>query len=364
MRKGLCGFVFLCAACLLAVSVEAATVVAVSGKAEVSADGSSWQPAVSGQQVDGGIQIQCGPGSLCTVAFDAALLDIVTVKENTTVTVEGLEPGRLFLKEGRVFSVVRADGTDPFQVRTPTSSSGARKAAWLTDFRAGRTEVSVFEDSVVVGGCDAGGNKTDEAEVSTGQGISVAADGLLGEIFIVPVEQIAEWHEEKQGIEDLRKAAGLPSGPQESVPQAQGAGKEQEAAVGATDKEESPARGEAAGAAPVAMSEADKILEQMRQTRLEAEQVLGGSASAASGEGLPPEEALQNEEGQPSQEAAAAGGAEEGTAGTVMPSEATQDASLMPDDFFEAGSASSGTMTQEAGGTDPSSVMPQEAETR
>jgi len=126
-----------------------------------------------------------------------------------------LEPGRIFLKEGRVFSIIKGVATQgSFQVRTPTSVSGARGTAWLTHFGTGRTEVSVFEDNVFVSGIDAAGNVTDEIDVATGQGVSVAADGLLGEIFVVSVEEINEWREEKQELQALRKELGTPAPPE------------------------------------------------------------------------------------------------------------------------------------------------------
>jgi hypothetical protein len=216
MRERLGFFVLLCAASVgLAAVAEAAKIVSITGDVRVKGPGAAAAVvAAQDQEVAAGTEIACGPQARCTVALDEALLNTATVKENTTLTLEELEPGRLFLKEGRVFSIVRqAAGGASFQVRTPTSISGARGTAWLTDFRTGRTEVSVFEDEVLVSGLDAAGNMTDEIDVATGQGVSVAADGLLGEIFVVPVDQINEWHAEKQGLESLRKARGLPDLP-------------------------------------------------------------------------------------------------------------------------------------------------------
>jgi len=211
MMKRMSWVVVLGAALGAATVADAATIVAVSGDVRVKAAGAaSWQAAAKGQAVSKDTEIQCGPQSRCTVAFDELLRNIATVKENTTMTVEELQPGQVFLKEGRVFAIIRAAGSESlFRVRTPTAISGARGTAWLTDFRTGRTEVSVFEDDVVVSGIDAAGTVTGEVDVATGQGVSVAADGLIGEIFVVPFEQFDEWYKEKQGLEALLKEFGV-----------------------------------------------------------------------------------------------------------------------------------------------------------
>ncbi len=250
MMKRMSRFVLLWGAAFLVATVaDAATIVGVSGDVTVrAAETDPWQAAAKGEAVVPETQIQCGPASRCTVAFDETLRNTVTVKENTTVTVEELEPGLVFLREGRVFSIIRGVAAErPFQVRTPTSISGARGTAWLTDFRTGRTDVSVFEDDVWVSGIDAAGNVTQETGVATGQGVSVAADGLLGEIFVVPVEQINEWHQEKQQLQALHEELGLapPSAPET------GKGAEPEPVAPAEPRPHEPKEEDAAGTAAV-----------------------------------------------------------------------------------------------------------------
>jgi len=213
MTRRVCRLVLLCAVVLcLAAGADAAMIVGLSGDVKVKAPpAASWQAAQKGQVLSKESQIKCGPEARCTVALDALLRNTVTVKEGSTVILEDLTPGRVFLKEGRVFSVIKdLKGAKSFEVRTPTSVSSARGTAWLTDFRTGRTEVSVFEDNVFVNGLDAAGVVTDAVDVATGQGVSVAADGFLGEIFVIPVELINEWLEEKQGLQDLRKEHHVP----------------------------------------------------------------------------------------------------------------------------------------------------------
>ncbi len=285
MRRGIGWFVFLWAAILLTATCAAApTIVGVSGDVKARARATaSWEAAVKGQEVQKEAEIQCGPAARCIVALDETLQNTFTVKENTTVTVEDLEPGRIFLKEGRVFSIIKGVTTaGPFQVRTLTSTSGARGTAWLTDFRTGRTEVSVFEDDVLVSGIDAQGKPTEEIDVPTGQGVSVAADGLLGEIFVVSVEQISEWREEKQELRALREELGVPASPekeektQEAKPPVSPAG----AAAGTALVAGEPLP-DTTGAPPVSsMSEEEKLLNEMRRARGQAQQTLGTDTAA------------------------------------------------------------------------------------
>jgi len=305
--------VFLCALALSVVpAAAAATIVSVSGDVKMRAQAAaSWQAAQKGQAVDKETEIQCGPDGRCTVALDETLTNTVAVKENTTVTIESLEPGRIFLKEGRVFLIIKAvAGQEPFQVRTPTSVFRARGTAWLTDFRTGRTEVSVFEDSVSVSGIDQAGNVTDSLDVPTGQGVSVAADGLLGEVFVVPAEQINEWYGQKQELQALRQAAGLPAAPDGekakaeegkaasgapaeepgksdvAAPKAQAAasGAGVVAAAGQAAADSASAQGVVSRSsegrtgqdAPAPMSQEDELLARMEEDRLETQRLLDG----------------------------------------------------------------------------------------
>jgi hypothetical protein len=325
MTRRISRFVLLCALALSAVpAAAAATIVSVSGDVKVRVQAAaSWQAAQKGQAVEKEAEIQCGPDGRCTVALDETLTNTVAVKENTTVAVEGLGPGRIYLKEGRVFSIIpkAVSGQESFQVRTPTSVSGARGTAWLTDFRTGRTEVSVFEDSVSVSGIDQAGNVTGFLDVATGHGVSVAADGLLGEVFVVSAEQINEWYGQKQELQALRQAAGLPASPDGEKAKAE----EGKAASGApaeeprkSDAAAAEAQAAAAGAgtvaaagqavadsasaqgvvfrsgegrtgqdAPAPMSQEDELLAQIQKARLETQRLLDGQDTTGPETGAP-----------------------------------------------------------------------------
>jgi hypothetical protein len=192
---------------LFAVSSEAAKIVAVEGEVLVKADGSDlWQMAVMDMVVSPQAQIQTKAAAQCSIAFDEGKSRLATVKENSSVKVDSLQPDELYLSGGRVFSLIKSDtsGKD-FRVKTPTAISGARGTAWTTAFGEGKTSVQCIENVVFVAGVDAAGQMTQQMDIQPGFGVSVDEGGAVGEAFALAADQLAEGQQSKQSLESLPK---------------------------------------------------------------------------------------------------------------------------------------------------------------
>src|SRR5262245_30520295 len=84
-----------------------AVIVEIKGKAYFRTDPKKeWQEAKVGQKVSASEELKTPSLSSCSLAFDDDKENIVTVKENTTIKVESVVPGQVFLPEGRIFTLL------------------------------------------------------------------------------------------------------------------------------------------------------------------------------------------------------------------------------------------------------------------
>lgn len=184
---------------------QGAKIMDTQGKVLIKKDAASdWQKAKLDMLLGKDAEIQTKEKSVCTLSFDAAMKNIVTIRENSHVKIENILPGKLYLPEGRVFAVIESLASEEkFQVRTPTAIAGARGTGWLTSFINNVTSALCFNDQIFVQGLDADGNPTGETNVSSGYGVEVGPAGLLGKIFALKDMDFKEWDDFMAYITEL-----------------------------------------------------------------------------------------------------------------------------------------------------------------
>ena len=145
--------------------------------------------AQKGSSLAKGSEIVTGPGSSCRVGFDKDQKNTVKLHGNSTAILTSLDPVRIDLQSGRIFSLVqRLKKDSQFEVKSPTAIASARGTGWDQT----SSEISVFEDTVHVQG-----SSGQETDVPEGKGIQMNQDGTFGESFDVSEKSKSEWDQFK-----------------------------------------------------------------------------------------------------------------------------------------------------------------------
>jgi len=184
-------------------------------KEEITA---SWAKAKLNMYLNKDAQIKTGKNSLCTLAFDEELKNVLTIKENSEIKLESIKPGRVFLPEGRVFTLIdEIKKVEKFEIRTPTAIAGSRGTGWSVRALQNRiTQVRCYKNPVYVQGFDPQGNLTGETDLKDGTGLDVDPEGNLGEVFMLTSSDFSEWQEFSDYLGSLQ---GQETEPGEDNPQ-------------------------------------------------------------------------------------------------------------------------------------------------
>ncbi|MBU1147232.1 MAG: FecR family protein [Candidatus Omnitrophica bacterium] len=159
--------------------------------------GPDWGEAKLNMLLDKDAEVQTKKNARCTLAFDEEQKNIVTIKEDSRIKIESVDPGEIFLLEGRVFSLIEdlaKTKTEKFEIRTPTAVAGVRGTGWITDFHNGVSSILCFLDTVYTQGLDEDGNVTGEEDTPGGQGRSVGPDGSVGDAGPLGDADYGEWN--------------------------------------------------------------------------------------------------------------------------------------------------------------------------
>lgn len=165
---------------------------------------SGWEKAKVNMLLNKEAELETRKNSKCTLAFDKENKNIITIKENSRIKIEGVKPGNIFLPEGRVFSLIEnIKEVEKFEIKTPAAVAGVRGTGWITDHHGGGTSVGCFNDIVYTQGLDEDGNVTGEGDTPSGYGRSVGPDGLLGDLDPLGDDDYEEWNDFMDYLDDL-----------------------------------------------------------------------------------------------------------------------------------------------------------------
>ncbi|MFC1621318.1 FecR domain-containing protein [Candidatus Omnitrophota bacterium] len=155
---------------------------------------SDWCEAKLNMLLDKDAEVQTKKDASCTLAFDEEQKNILTLKENSRIKIENIEPGKVFLPEGRVFSLIEGLAkTEKFEIRTPTAIAGVRGTGWITDYRRGRTFIDCFNDIVYAKSLNEEGTVTGQEDTPSGYRRSIRFGGFIGELIPLGGGNYQEW---------------------------------------------------------------------------------------------------------------------------------------------------------------------------
>ena len=183
-------------------------IVDLEGKVLVRKVPLTWQSAKLGMFLDKDYELKTYSNSSCILAFDSELENVIKISENSQVKIESLFPSRVFISQGRIFSLIKdLRQAQSFKVRTPVAVAGARGTGWISSF-GGSAEFLCLEDSIHIQGFDPQGNLTGEEDVDEGFGIEVDEDGELGDIFELTSEDYQDWQGFKEDLGEIVEERG------------------------------------------------------------------------------------------------------------------------------------------------------------
>lgn len=170
---------------------QSAKVIDVQGDVKVKMGNAPlWSKLQLSTSLNKDSEIKTGKGGTCTLAFDRKSKNIVTIKENSQVRLDSIIPGDVYLKEGRVFTLVKdLKKGEQFQIKTPAAVAGARGTGWSTSSQGGETTVLSFDDIVYLV------TKAAEQNLASGNGVNIDVNGILGEIFPLTDKDREEWQD-------------------------------------------------------------------------------------------------------------------------------------------------------------------------
>jgi hypothetical protein len=149
-------------------SIYEVQVVSVTGdvKADLLGDG-NWVACFQDLKLMKGAKLKTGPDSSVDIAFDDQGMNVLKLKENTTLTIDD---SLVKLAQGSVLALFKnLKAGSSFTVRTPNAACGIRGSGMGVDFINNMTVVAAFDDKVFVQGFDAAGD-TVGAEVVIPEG--------------------------------------------------------------------------------------------------------------------------------------------------------------------------------------------------
>jgi hypothetical protein len=198
MKKVLLSVVFVFCAAVACAWAQSAKVVDVKGAVTVKLTAASeWQKAQINMLLEKDAEIQTQKDSQCTLAFDEALKNILTLQGDSRIKIQNVSPGEVFLPQGRVFTLIgnMPKEGEQFQVRTPTAVAGARGTGWLTSFINGRTDARVFDHRIFLQCVDDDLDKEKSGkDIEKGYGAEIGGDCSVGDVFPVTEDDWREWN--------------------------------------------------------------------------------------------------------------------------------------------------------------------------
>jgi FecR protein len=176
---------------------QVAKIVELKGEVSVKSDRSrSWRRAKINTYLKRKDEIMTKERSMCSLAFDEGLKNILTIKENSHIRIDNLRPGEVFMPRGRVFSLIEdLVLIRSFKVRTPVAVAGVRGTGDYVEHNHKGTIVKCFEGHVYIQILDKDGYFSSERSLFEGLGLDIDPDGEVRDMFFLDNNDYREWNE-------------------------------------------------------------------------------------------------------------------------------------------------------------------------
>jgi len=201
-------FLFICSYSLFA---QVAEIIEVKGSVFIRQEkDSSWKKAEVEAFLDKGSSVKTDKSSECAISFDDALENVMTIKENSQVSIESLLPVNVSLPQGKVFALIdNLHKVKDFQVRTPTAVSGVRGTGESVESGKDGSKFKCFKGKIYVKGTGGQGGKKG---LRQGWGVHSGKGGEFSPLFKLGGLDYSGWHKFLEDVNNQREHRGKEPG--------------------------------------------------------------------------------------------------------------------------------------------------------
>ncbi|MFH1875949.1 MAG: FecR domain-containing protein [Candidatus Omnitrophota bacterium] len=211
--------IFLLVFCPGIVLAQTAKIIDVKGDVSVKkTTAGAWEQATTNMFLEPSAEIKTGADSKCTLIFDDAMKNILTVKEDSQITLTQTKPVDIALAQGKVFALINdIKKVDKFEIRTPNAICGVRGTGETVEYTNGSTIAQCLLDVVNVQGLDANGILQKALELLAGQGVTIGPDGFLSAPFELSDFDRKAWEDFSNHIEYMQSVENQDKNPDDSL---------------------------------------------------------------------------------------------------------------------------------------------------
>ncbi len=197
--------------CSYSLFAQVAEIIEVKGSVFIKQEkASSWEKAEAEILLNKGSFVKTDKSSECILSFDDALENVMTIKENSRVSIESLLPVNVSLPQGKVFALIdNLYKVKDFQVRTPTAVSGVRGTGESVESGKSGSKFKCFKGRIYVKGTGEQGGKKG---LRQGWGINTGKGGEFGPLFKLGGSDYSEWRQFLEDVNNRREHRGKGSG--------------------------------------------------------------------------------------------------------------------------------------------------------
>ncbi|MBU2102674.1 MAG: FecR family protein, partial [Candidatus Omnitrophica bacterium] len=202
MRRFL--ILFFCVVCIcFSAFAQDVKIVSVRGKVMVKKDpAAAWARAKATMVIGSQAEIKTDAKGECMLSFDDQMKNVLTIKGNSQVALQSIQPVSLNLAQGKVFALIDdIKRVEKFEIRTPTVVAGVRGTGESVESNNRGSTVKCFADTVYVQG------QGQEQALTEGFGITGDEQGSLGARFGLSDTDMNEWRNFKGDTEQRRRDA-------------------------------------------------------------------------------------------------------------------------------------------------------------
>lgn len=168
--------------------------------------GSAWQKMDTSTVLEKGDSIETGQNSSADIVIGTDNDKLIKLGQKTKIEVEGVNPTRINMPEGKIIVSVKKIGHgSSFVVKTPTAICGARGTAWSEEADMAKTKISVFENDVFMNKIDINGRiKGRESIAKEGTERIILRDMPISAPGLISLEDAQDWLHWSKNIDYLR----------------------------------------------------------------------------------------------------------------------------------------------------------------
>jgi hypothetical protein len=182
-----------------------AEIIYVKGLVNIQQQGDDfWILAKKGMFLDDNDKIKTSIAAEAGVALDSTKKNIVTLSQNTEMSISDIKGKQVSVSRGKVFALMEALSSDSsFEVRTPTAVAGVAGSGMSVETDGEKTIVGCFEDQAYVQGINVDGKPMAEIVIiDNGFKRVIGRFEMPGDLMILTALDREGWQQFRENLRD------------------------------------------------------------------------------------------------------------------------------------------------------------------